>query len=124
MNLYNVEIIKIGDCAAEALDDDMLILFNDSVPADAEEFCFVHTHDELKGEIVVGGNVSIDGLIFPITAVGDAVNQNLRNLGHITLRFDGAETADFIGSLHLSGQQPQQISVGSVFTFNDTNLEN
>lgn len=118
MSLYNVEIIKVGDCAADALSDDMLILFNDSVPADAAEFCFVHSHDALKGEIVVGGNVVIDGSTYPITAVGDAVNQNLGNLGHITLRFDGAETADFVGSLHLSGVQPQTVTVGSTFTFN------
>ena len=118
MSLYNVEIIKVGECAAEALSDDMLILFNDSVPTDAAEYCFVHNHDALKGDIVVGGNVVIDGSAYPITAVGDAVNQNLGNLGHITLRFDGAENADFVGSLHLSGRQPQTLKVGSTFTFN------
>ncbi len=118
MSLYNVEITKVGECASDALGDDMLILFNESVPADAAEFCFVHHHDELRGEIVVGGNVVIDGWTYPITAVGDAVNQNLGNLGHITLRFDGAETADFVGSLHLSGKQPQTVAVGSTFTFN------
>lgn len=118
MSLYNVEIIKVGESAKEALHEDMLVLFNKSVPADAAEFCFVHNHDELKGNIVVGGNVVIDGWSYPITAVGDAVNQNLGNLGHITLRFDGANSADFIGSLHLSGKQPQTITVGSTFTFN------
>jgi PTS system glucitol/sorbitol-specific IIA component len=118
MSLYGIEIIKVGECASDALSDDMLVLFNESVPADAAEFCFVHTHDELRGEIVVGGNVVIDDCNYPITAVGDAVNQNLGNLGHITLRFDGAETADFVGSLHLSGMQPRAVTVGSTFIFN------
>lgn len=118
MSLYNVEIIKVGKCALEALEDNMLILFNRSVPVDAEEYCFIHTHDQLKGEISVGGEVVIDGRTYPITAVGDAVNQNLGNLGHITLRFDSSYEADFIGSLHLAGTQPNSLSVGSIISFN------
>ena len=118
MSLYNVEILKVGECASEALCDDMLILFNESVPADAADYCFIHNHDTLKGEIVVGGNVVIDGITYLITAVGTGVNQNLGNLGHITLRFDGSDMADFVGSLHLFGEQPKSITEGSTFTFN------
>ncbi|RJX70050.1 PTS glucitol/sorbitol transporter subunit IIA [Vibrio sinensis] len=118
MSLYSIEIIQVGECAVDALEDDMLILFNKSVPADAAEYCFVHTHDELRGEISVGGEVVIDNKSYPITAVGDAVNQNLGNLGHITLRFDSADQADFVGSLHLSGAQPSTLNVGSTISFN------
>lgn len=118
MNLYSIEIIKVGECASEALDDDMLIIFNESAPADAAEYCFIHNHDTLRGKIVVGGNVVIDEITYPITAVGDAVNQNLGNLGHITLRFDGSAKADFVGSLHLVGEQPKAIAAGSTITFN------
>jgi len=117
MSLYHVEIIKVGECALEALDEDMLILFNESVPVDAADYCFIHNHDTLKGNIVVGGYLVIDGVTHSITAVGDAVNQNLGNLGHITLRFDGSNRADFIGSLHLSGAQPKTLVTGSTFTF-------
>jgi PTS system glucitol/sorbitol-specific IIA component len=118
MSLYSVEISKVGESAAEALSDDMLIIFNELAPADVVEYCFIHNHDILQGEIVVGGNVVIDGVTYPITAVGDAVNQNLGNLGHITMRFDGAVAADFVGSLHLSGAQPQSLTAGSTITFN------
>ncbi|MGF1868405.1 PTS glucitol/sorbitol transporter subunit IIA [Photobacterium indicum] len=118
MSLYSIEIIKVGECAQEALSDDMLILFNKSVPADAAEYCFVHNHDELKGDIYVGGQVVINDIQYSITAVGDAVNQNLGNLGHITLRFDAANKADFVGSLHLAGQQPKALVIGSTITFN------
>jgi len=117
MSLYSVEIIKVGECAAEALSDDMLIMFNESAPADAAEYCFIHNHDTLRGEIVVGGHLVIDEITYPITAVGDAVNQNLGNLGHITLRFDGAVSADFVGSLHLAGVQPSAVAAGSTITF-------
>ena len=118
MSLYSVQIIKVGESAAEALSDDMLIIFNDSAPVDVAEYCFIHTHDTLKGNIIVGGNVVIDDVIYPITAVGEGVSQNLGNLGHITLRFDGGDIADFVGSLHLMGKQPTTITVGSTLVFN------
>lgn len=118
MSLYSIEIIQVGECALDALEDDMLILFNQSVPEDAAEYCFVHSHDELRGNVAVGGEVVIDSKSYPITAVGDAVNQNLGNLGHITLRFDSATQADFLGSLHLTGTQPRTLSVGSTISFN------
>lgn len=118
MSLYSVEVIEVGECASEALSDDMLIIFNESAPADVVEYCFIHNHDTLRGEIVVGGHVVIDEMTYPITAVGDGVNQNLGNLGHITLRFDGGDSADFIGSLHLAGVQPRSLAIGSTITFN------
>jgi len=117
MSLYNVEVLKVGEYASEALDDGMLILFNKKAPADVAEFCFIHNHDELKGEIIIGCNVVIDGVTFSVTAVGSAVNQNLGNLGHITLRFDSADTAEYPGSLHLDGNQPEPLMAGSTLTF-------
>jgi PTS system glucitol/sorbitol-specific IIA component len=32
---------------------------------------------------------------YPVTAVGSVAEQNLRELGHITLRFDGLSEAEF-----------------------------
>ena len=117
MSLYSVEIIKVGESAHEALVDDMLVLFNQKVPGDAEEFCFIHTHDELRGNLVAGNRLLINETEYPITAVGSAATQNLKNLGHITLRFDGKNVADFPGSVHLSGLQPSGLNVGSKITF-------
>ena len=63
-----------------------MILFNDNAPADVADYCFIHPHADLKGEITVGGDLVMGQSRYPITAVGDVVNQNLGELGHITIR--------------------------------------
>jgi PTS system glucitol/sorbitol-specific IIA component len=117
MSKYSVTITSIGQCAQEALDDDMLILFNQSATEDIADYCFVHGHDELKSEIEVGDTLVINETEYPVTAVGLVASKNLKNLGHITLRFDGSSDADTTGSVHLKGEQPTSLEVGSTFNF-------
>ncbi len=38
---------------------------------------------------------------YAVTAVGDVAEQNLRELGHITLRFDGQPQAEYPGTVHV-----------------------
>jgi PTS system glucitol/sorbitol-specific IIA component len=42
--------------------------------------------------------------------------QNLRELGHITIRFDGAAQAEYPGTIHVAGSTPADIPVGSALT--------
>ncbi|PYB01951.1 PTS glucitol/sorbitol transporter subunit IIA, partial [Serratia marcescens] len=51
------------------------------------------------------------------TAVGSVATQNLRELGHITVRFDGEAEAEFPGSIHVSGPTPTDIPLGSTLSF-------
>jgi PTS system glucitol/sorbitol-specific IIA component len=44
---------------------------------------------------VPGAELQLGELRYPVTAVGDVAEQNLRELGHITLRFDGHREAEF-----------------------------
>ncbi|MBF9272419.1 PTS glucitol/sorbitol transporter subunit IIA, partial [Enterobacter hormaechei] len=49
--IYQTTITRIGQSAADALSDQMLITFREGAPADIEEFCFIHCHGELNGEL-------------------------------------------------------------------------
>ena len=40
--LYRTEVTRIGEFAAEALSDNMMILFNDNAPADIADYCYIH----------------------------------------------------------------------------------
>lgn len=53
----------------------------------------------------------------PVTAVGEVAEQNLRELGHITLRFDGHREAEFPGTVHVAGPVPDAIAPGCVLKF-------
>ena len=117
--LYRTQVTKIGECAADALDDNMMILFDDNAPADAADYCYIHPHAALLGEIKVGGYLILGQSRFPITAVGGVVNQNLGELGHITIRFDGADEAEYPGTVHVSGTCPTvpELEIGTEITF-------
>lgn len=51
-----------------------------------------------------------------MTAVGEVAEQNLRELGHITLRFDGHREAEF-STVHVAGPVPDAIAPGCVLKF-------
>lgn len=111
--LYQTKITRIGELAYDALAGNLLILFNESAPKDAAEYCFIHSPGPLTGNIVPGNAVNIGQERFPVTAVGSVVAKNLSELGHITIVFDGETTARNPGSLHVAGPIPDTLSVGT-----------
>lgn len=115
--IFHTTITQIGGCARDALLDNMLITFSEGAPADIEEFCFIHRHGATAGELQVGGVMELAQQRYAITAVGSVATQNLRELGHITVRFDGEAEAEFPGSIHVSGPTPTDIPLGSTLSF-------
>ncbi|OCG26077.1 PTS glucitol/sorbitol transporter subunit IIA [Gilliamella sp. wkB108] len=110
--IYHSKINQIGEFAQEALADGMLILFKEGAPSDLADYCFIHSHDDLKHEIQIGQTLQLGKHVFNITSVGDVANVNFRELGHITLRFDGNHQAELPGTVHVEGEQPTQLFVG------------
>lgn len=119
--LYRTEVTHVGDYATEALSDNMMILFNDNAPADVADYCFIHPHAQLTGKIIPGANLILGSQRFPITAVGDVVNQNLGELGHITIRFDGGDVAEYPGTVHVQGICPDALVTGTAIIFEMNN---
>lgn len=112
--LYESIITSVGSSALDSLEDNFLITFGEGAPADVAEYCFIHKASVNEpGEIKSGDAVSIGGHHFSITAVGDVARENLRELGHITFRFDGADRAEFPGTIHLRGDAPDSIEAGN-----------
>ena len=101
--IYQTTITHIGASAAMALDEQMLITFREGAPADIA--------------LVPGAELQLGELRYPVTAVGDVAEQNLRELGHITLRFDGHREAEFPGTVHVAGPVPEGIAAGCVLKF-------
>lgn len=115
--IYQTTITRIGQSAKEALGEQMLITFREGAPADIEEFCFIHCHGELTGALQPGARCELGQHCYPVTAVGSVAEQNLRELGHITLRFDGLREAEFPGTVHVAGPVPDDIAPGCILTF-------
>lgn len=117
--IYQTTITRIGQIAPEALSDQMLITFREGAPADIEEFCYIHRPGSLNGPLQSGMHFEIGELRYRVTAVGSVAEQNLRELGHITLCFDGRNEAKFPGTVHLAGSTPDDIAPGTILQFID-----
>jgi PTS system glucitol/sorbitol-specific IIA component len=112
--IYNTKVTSIGPLAAEFYSENMFIMFKDNAPEELADYCFIHHINELKEEIKPGYTLKIDGTEYKITAVGDVVNKNLKDLGHICLKFDGSTEAALEGSLYLESKPIKEISIGTV----------
>jgi glucitol/sorbitol PTS system EIIA component len=111
--IYQTVITGIGPMAAQFLGEKMIVLFKDNAPEELADYCFLHQINRLDEPIKAGDVLKLDGSQYRITAVGDAVNQNLASLGHITLTFSGSETADLPGNLILENRDIPELKVGT-----------
>lgn len=117
--IYQLEVKEIGEFVAHYLRENKMILFAAPVPADISAYCVVHCPGKERGMLSPGQIMQINHSRYDITAVGDAANNNLAQLGHITLNFDGADRAELPGMVHLSGASPRFIQPGDRILFID-----
>lgn len=115
--LNSLLITAVGKYVKDYLQEHQLILFSESVPDDIAMYCAVHQSSELTAELAPGQIMKINETIYRVTAVGGVATANLKQLGHITLNFDGAATAELPGMVHLCGQSPHDIQRGDRISF-------
>ncbi|SHE97911.1 PTS system, glucitol/sorbitol-specific IIA component [Thermoanaerobacter uzonensis DSM 18761] len=112
MVIYETKITKIGVQAQELAQIGLAIIFNEDAPPELAEISFLHTIEELKGEVERGDFLVIDGQLFEIEEVGSEVNKNLQLLGHCTLKFENV-TSLLPGDIRLKGVLPN-IKIGTI----------
>ncbi|MBL4259971.1 PTS glucitol/sorbitol transporter subunit IIA [Vibrio fluvialis] len=114
---FKATITEIGMLASEALEENMLILFNQTAPEEVKDYCFIHDQGLYSGMITTQSTLLIADKDFIVTAVGSAVSQNLANLGHITIKFDGKMDPEQPGTVHVIGHRPNSIHEGDEIVF-------
>lgn len=113
--IFATTVRGIGPEATQFVEAGMYVLFGEGAPPALADYCFTIDMNPTSDEITVGDTVTIDGIAFPVTAVGSLVRKNLDGLGHITVNFDGANEAQLEGTLHVQGSAPE-LKVGSAIT--------
>lgn len=107
---------KVNDIGKEAQDFravNMLIFFGPEAPDILRSSCFIIDLNSLNGEIKTGMILRIGDQEYKITAVGNEVNTNLKNLGHIAVKFTGEQNAELPGSLYVEQKEFPNIEVGT-----------
>lgn len=111
---YNVDIVEVGPNVDDMLQTGLLILFNQKAPEDLKPFCVITEENKQHGQIEVGDIITIGDRSYTITAIGNVANENLYNLGHISLCFDGAEVAKLPGHVHLTPDFESDLTTGKI----------
>lgn len=100
--IYTNTVRSVGPEAASFLAERMLVTFGDQAPEELRDFCYALPPASSTSTIAVGDALVLDGVRYPITAIGDVAQKNLDSLGHVTLVFDGAAEPRLSGALHVS----------------------
>ena len=91
----------------------MLILFNENAPQELREYCVLHRGNKLEDIVEPGDIFQLGKEAYKIIYVGSQVQKNLRDLGHITLRFNGNKEGENLeGSLYLEDKEIGDIAPG------------
>ncbi|HLS08206.1 PTS glucitol/sorbitol transporter subunit IIA [Lentibacillus sp.] len=114
---YNVNVVEVGSDAPLMTEENMIILFNHTVPADLKSIAYVHDGDTISEEIKAGDQMVIDGEAFDILFVGDKANETMKDLGHATFHFNGESSSDLPGTVCLEAKPIPEISVNSTISF-------
>ena len=104
MILYEADITSVGKFAEESYEDGYLITFINSGPDDFKDYCLcLEVKKNCVEEIRRGNMLCFDNEGFPITAVGSKALENLRELGHLTIKFSGKDEAENPGDIAVGG---------------------
>ncbi|MDC9821352.1 PTS glucitol/sorbitol transporter subunit IIA [Pectobacterium polonicum] len=118
--IWQATISTVGENAALFLAEKRLILFSDNAPKDIRDYCITHHGGELIQPLSVRQKMALFGITYSLSAIGDVASQNLKELGHITLLFDGAEKAELPGTIHLIGPIPTTLlAQGNITIFEE-----
>ncbi len=112
--IYSTKVKALGPMAADFIGEKMIILFNENAPAELAEFCVTHVGNELTDTVEKGDILEINGHQYNIVEVGCQVQKNLKDLGHIALRFNNNEEGESLeGSLYMEDKPVELPEEGS-----------
>ena len=103
MILYEADITSVGRFTEESYEEGYLITFINSGPEDFKDYCLcLEIRKDAGGDIKKGDIVYFDSKAFTITAVGSKAPDNLRELGHVTIKFSGDNEVENPGDIAVS----------------------
>lgn len=108
--IWRAKISHIGRYATQSLGEQRLILFSFQAPESITDYCVVHEQGVLTQPLAVGQFLELFDTTYAISAIGDVASRNLKQLGHITLLFDGATEPELPGTVHLRGKAPNELA--------------
>src|SRR5918993_2566537 len=86
---YATVVTAVGALVPEFGQAGVLVWFEEGAPEELHDCSVLHRPTVATGGVVPGDEISLDGAVLTVLAVGDVANDNLVNLGHLDLKASG-----------------------------------
>lgn len=111
--LYQSTVTEIGELVPAFIAEGILVFFGESAPEELRTFAIIHKVEIAQGQVKEGDQISLDGVTFPILAVGSVANENLYNLGHLNLKANGNTEPDLPGDVCIPVVELPTVKIGT-----------
>jgi PTS system glucitol/sorbitol-specific IIA component len=117
--MYRSQVKEVGILTPSFAEDKVLVLFGPEAPQEIKDIALIHEvlEDSSDEPIKVGGKFQIDDQEFTITAVGNAANKNLKELGHISIYFSENHEDVLPGAVFATPSTFPEFNETSMLTF-------
>jgi len=96
---YITEVVEIGPKVSEFIKGKILVFFKIGAPPELVEFSIIHKPKTAFIDVEKNDFIKIDKVKYKVLAVGDYANKNIRELGHLVLKFNGSHTVRLPGEI-------------------------
>lgn len=120
---YNTKIVGIGGEVAKFTSlVKMLVIFDDSmVLPELRDFSVLHSGNKLTDVIKAGDILQVADSKFKILKVGNEVNNNIKSLGHIVIKFNDDKEDLLEGSIHVEDKPIPKLRIGDEISIIEAN---
>lgn len=96
---YASVVVSVGVMASEFFAAGIVVLFGEGAPEELADVAVIHRPTTTDGGIAVGDRVHLGDEVLTVLAVGDVADENLVNLGHLSLKRNGQHEAALPGDV-------------------------
>ncbi|MFC3039714.1 PTS glucitol/sorbitol transporter subunit IIA [Virgibacillus xinjiangensis] len=117
--MYKSVVENVGPLALAFEEEKVIILFGPQAPDELKEVSIIHeaAEDSSENPIKEGGKFIVDDQEYTVTAVGSSANENLKELGHISIYFSEPNEDVLPGAVFASPSKLPECKDGSVIEF-------
>lgn len=115
--VFQTKVDKVGPFSGKFFSEGLLILFSsEEVMSEIKNYSVQTSENNLSQDIEAGQLLYIGNESFKILAVGKLVQQNLQNLGHVTINANNSQEEMLPGTIYIENKIFPKINEGEKIT--------